>query len=183
MGKAPLLALPRNFRRVSAPSHTGSSSVQLSFEPLETAGPSQSSTQNSALPSETGSGVSSARALIEVADGSFRHVLPRRNTMRPPHSAPPPITIRIPPLSRPSSASASPHGTTPQMLGRVEPNARMDEGSSEPVILSEQAATPLMSPTETTDEEECRRSLLYPSTTPEDSPAVEVRGQYICLMQ
>ncbi len=179
-GKAPPLALPRNFRRISAPSGTGSSSVQLPPVPLETAGPSPSSTQDPALPSETASGVSSAGALIEGADGSFRHVLPRRNTMRPPHSAPPPITIKIPPLSRPSSAGASPAGTTPQMPGRVEPNARM---TSDPVVLSEQAATPLMSPTEMTDEEECRRSLLYPSTTPEDSPAVEVRGQYICLMQ
>ena len=125
-------------------------------------------------------------AMVGVADGFFIHVRPR---VEPPHAPHPAaaassLKIKIPPLSRPSSAAASPLGTTSvsEHVARIS----MQERPKESVTSVEHAATPPMSPTEATDvtdEEECRRSLLYPSTTPEDSPEVEVRDKCNCLVQ
>ena len=176
--------LPRNARRVSAPDVLKSPPLAQAIQP--SAATSMSVAQDSSPPRVPVQDNASTPVptVTRTSSPSLKLVLPRRpQVMR---------SIRTTHSGRSGSLGASRIPVAPLAPSTVPEDEMIVDNSTPSISVGVPPSSPTMPlgdvespphsaspPTDATEEEECR-SLIYPSTTPEESPEVEVRRFCLC---
>ena len=200
----PIPPLPRfmNLRRASGSAESSTPAPPRLAALSQAPTPSQSAPPSIALSAATSEAhtlepamsSSSAPATPAPAQQPLKLVLPRRSVVKAAGPPPPPepIILKLPPLPRTFTVGRGTVATNqtratisaPSTSSAPSSSSKLSIETSAETVHDEGSSPP--SPTETTEateEEECL-SLVYPSSsTPEDSPDVEVRVGYSCLLQ